>query len=134
MSRIDARQFDENQAAPAKLLSQAATMAWINSLRPFLVAMLAASALYWGHRVLQLQYHNHCRSDIIRVVLYNQSMMCTHISSILNLVELACTHAVRYLTSHILTVLNIVAGGALFGGFGGGAGGGFFQLPNMFRA
>ena len=113
-----------------------ALMLWFGRIRPLVVAAFAAAALYWGHRILQLQHHKHCRADIIRVVLYNQSMMCTHISSILNLVEMACTHTVKHLTSHILTVLNIVAGGALFGaGFGaGGGGGGLFQLPNMFRA
>lgn len=108
------------------------TMQWLISVRPLVVAAFAAAALYWGHRILQLQHHKHCRADIIRIVLYNQSMMCTHIASILNLVEMACTHTVKHLTSHILTILNIVAGGALFGA-GFGSGGRLFQLPNLFR-
>ena len=92
--------------------------------RTLLSALVAAFMMYWAHRVLQLQYHRHCKADLIRVVLFNQSVMCSHIAGVLNLVELACNHAVKHVTAHVLGTLNIVAGGALFGG-----GLGLLQLP-----
>ncbi len=94
-----------------------------------LTAAVAAFMLYWAHRVLQLQYHRHCKADLIRVVLFNQSVMCSHIAGILNLVELACNQAVKHLTAHVLGTLNVVAGGALLGG-----GLGLFQLPQALFA
>ena len=95
-----------------------------SAARTLLTAVVAAFMLYWAHRVLQLQYHRHCKADLIRVVLFNQSVMCSHIAGVLNLVELACNQAVKQVTAHVLGTLNVVAGGALLGG-----GLGLFQLP-----
>jgi hypothetical protein len=108
--------------------------------RPLLTALAAAFLMYWTHRALQLQYHRHCKADLIRVVLFNQSTMCSHIASVLQLVELACNHAVRLVTGHVVGMLNVMAGG-LFAAAGAaagagagaagaaGAGSGLFQIP-----
>ncbi|GAX85719.1 hypothetical protein CEUSTIGMA_g13134.t1 [Chlamydomonas eustigma] len=54
---------------------------------PAVTAFLATLVMYWAHRLLKLHHHRHCSSDLIRVVLFSQSTMCAHTSSILRLVE-----------------------------------------------
>jgi hypothetical protein len=94
-----------------------------SSFRPVLAALAAAIVMYWAHRTLKAQYHRHCNSDIFRVVLFSQSTMCSHVATLLQVVEVACGQAVSHVTSHIFSVLNtLVAAGA------GKAGGVFGQL------
>jgi len=83
--------------------------------------------MYWAHRALQQQYHRHCKADLIRVVLFNQSVMCTHVASILQVVEVASNHAVRLVTSHVLALLH----GAVVGSAGPGGGAGAAGLAGL---
>jgi hypothetical protein len=77
--------------------------------RPILSALLVAVVMYWAHRVLQLQHHRHCKADLIRVVLFNQSVMCAQISNVLSIVEATSNQAVRHVAAHVLGVLGSLA-------------------------
>ena len=68
--------------------------------------MVLSIILYYAHRLLQLHYYRHCKSDLFRVVLFEQSVMCVHITNVLNLVEVACHQAVKQITAHVLNTLN----------------------------
>lgn len=89
-------------------------------IRPFLTALAAIILMYWAHRSLQDQYHRRCKADLIRVVLFNQSTLCSHISGVLQIVEIACDQAMKQLTGHVIGVLS---GGLLAAGAGGAAAG-----------
>lgn len=78
-------------------------------IRPFVVIMGIAVIVYWSHRVLQMQYHRHCKADLFRVILFNQSVMCSQISSILGVVELVSNNAVKHVASQLLGMLHGVA-------------------------
>ncbi len=73
--------------------------------------VLVTLILYYAHRLLQLQYYRRCKADLIRVILFNQSTMCTYIANVLQLVEVAYNQVVRHLAAHVLGVLG--AGGAI---------------------
>lgn len=74
---------------------------------------LLTFVLYWAHRLLQLQHYRYCRADLFRVVFYSQSTMCTHVASILQVVEIVYQHAIKILASHALNILG--GGGMSFG-------------------
>ena len=92
--------------------------------RPIVSAILVTVALYYAHRLLQLQYYRHCKADLIRVVLFNQSAMCTHIANVLQVVEVAYHQVVKHVTLCVLTALSgdtgalglATGGGGLLGG------------------
>ena len=78
--------------------------------------------LYHAHRILQLQYYRHCKSDLFRVVMFHQSTMCTQVSGVLQVVEIAYHQVFKQITSHVLSFLT---GGAPLGtGTGTGTGAG----------
>jgi hypothetical protein len=79
-------------------------------------AVCATIALFIVHRLLQQQYYTQCKADLIRVVFYDQSAMCVHISQILQVVEVAYQQVVKQVMSSVLDVLS--------GGGGGGVGDG----------
>jgi hypothetical protein len=83
--------------------------------RSILSAVLVTLILYYAHRLLQLQYYRRCKADLIRVVLFNQSTMCTHIANVLQLVEVAYHQVVKQVTAQ---VLNALGGGNMDGIFG----------------
>lgn len=86
-------------------------MSSARTVRPLLSAAIFTCALYLVHRLLQLQYYRHCKADLIRVVLFNQSVMCTHIDNILKVVEVAYHQVVKQATSHILASLGATGHG-----------------------
>ena len=91
-------------------------------MRTVMTAVLVPAFVYYAHRLLQLQYYRHCKADLIRVVLFRDSVVCTHASSALQLVEVAYNQLVRHLLAQALGSLR----GDLFGSSaaGGGAGAG----------
>ena len=58
---------------------------------------------FYFHMFLQNEYYKHCKSNVFRVVLFNESYMCTHMANILNLIE----------TSYIVSVKRFIR--AVFG-------------------
>jgi hypothetical protein len=86
-------------------------------VRSVLSAVLVTLILYYAHRLLQLQYYRRCKADLIRVVLFNQSTMCTHIANVLQLVEMAYQQVVKQATAQVLAALGAGAGAGLGGGF-----------------
>jgi hypothetical protein len=72
--------------------------------------------LYHAHRILQLQYYRHCKSDLFRVVMFHQSTMCTQVAGVLQVVEIAYHQVFKQITSHVLSFLT--------GGIGTGPNGG----------
>ena len=93
--------------------------------RPAATAALAAIIIYWAHCVLRMQYHRHCKADLIRVVFMGQSNVCSHIANVLHIVEVAVDQAIKHVTAHMLTALRAMFGaGAAAAGCGGGTCGG----------
>ena len=45
------------------------------------------TATFFFHMFLQNEYYKHCKSNVFRVVLFNESYMCTHMANVLNLIE-----------------------------------------------
>ena len=82
-------------------------------LKPFIVTAIVTFTLYFAHRLLQLQYYRHCRADLIRVVLFNQSPMCTHISSVINVVEVAYHQVIKNVMTQVMASLNGVGNGLI---------------------
>lgn len=92
--------------------------------KPALVTAVVTFTLYFVHRLLQLQYYRHCKADLIRVVLFHQSPMCTHISSVINVVEVAYHQVIKNVMTQVMNSLN--------GGGNGGTGGGLLgHLASM---
>lgn len=75
-------------------------------VKPVAATFLLAVILYYAHRLLQLQHYRYCKSDLIRVVLFDQSAMCVHITNVLHIVEVASQQVVRQVTSHVLNSIN----------------------------
>ena len=93
--------------------------------------MVATFVMYHLHRQLQLQYHNTCRADLLRVMLYQNSSVCTHMSNLLQVVEVAYLHAVKQVVSHAMLYLS---GGGFMRtqGVDGGAGRWLAQVAGGF--
>jgi hypothetical protein len=68
--------------------------------------LLFMFVLYWAHRMLQLQHYRHCRADLFRVVLFSQSSMCTHIATLLHVVEMMYRRAIKLLATQALGTLG----------------------------
>lgn len=49
------------------------------------------TCLWFIHQAIQFQHHKHCKSNLLRVVFYGNSSMCTHMQSFLTQIEAACT-------------------------------------------
>jgi hypothetical protein len=88
-------------------------------VKPLVAAAIVTVIMFYAHRLLQLQYYRHCKSDLIRVVLFNQSAMCVHIANVLQVVEVAYHQVIKQITAQMLGSLN--GGGVLLGNLGGGA-------------
>lgn len=76
---------------------------------------ILSMVMYYAHRMLQLQYYHHCRSDLFRILFFHQSPICMHVTNILNIVETAGNQLVKYMMD------RIVQNGLLLGGIGGEA-------------
>lgn len=88
-------------------------------IKPLLAAAIVTIIMFYAHRLLQLQYFRHCKSDLIRVVLFNQSAMCVQIANVLQVVEVAYHQVIKQITAQVLGSLN--GGGIFMGHFGGPA-------------
>ena len=91
--------------------------------RPVATAVAAAVVIYWAHCVLRMQYHRHCKADLLRVVFMGQSNVCSHIGNVLHIVEVAVDQAIKHVTAHMLSTLRGMFSGD-YSGCGGGGGGG----------
>lgn len=76
------------------------------NFRPAVVAVLAALLMFTAHRALKMQHHRHCTGDLFRVVLFSQSSMCTHIDSVLRVIELATDQAAKMATTYAIEFLT----------------------------
>jgi hypothetical protein len=43
--------------------------------------------MFYFHMYLQEEYYRRCKSNVIRIVLFKQSYMCTHLAAMLNFIE-----------------------------------------------
>jgi hypothetical protein len=77
-----------------------ATVMFINSI---VSTIILAIIVYYTHRILQLQYYHYCKSDLIRVIFFNQSPICMHITNILSIVETAGGQVVRRIMDNIIS-------------------------------
>lgn len=77
--------------------------------------IILSMVMYYAHRMLQLQYYHHCRSDLFRILFFHQSPICMHVTNILNIVETAGNQLVKYMMDRVLQ------NGLLLGGIGGEA-------------
>ena len=87
-------------------------------VKPMVAALVVTVVMFYAHRMLQLQYYRHCKADLIRVVLFNQSAMCVHIANILQVVEVAYHQVIKQITSQVIGLLD--GSGGMGGGMGGG--------------
>lgn len=99
--------------------------------RPLLFAFAAAVLMFTAHRALKAQHHRHCTGDLLRVVLFSQSTMCTHTANVLRVVELAWDQAVKMAMSHVLDLLTSVLKGVPPSG-ATTAGAGLWFPPQLF--
>ena len=75
-------------------------------LHPAIVTVFAAFLLFAAHRALKAQHHRHCTGDLLRVVLFSQSSMCSHIDGILKVIELATDQSTKLLTTYAIEFLT----------------------------
>lgn len=73
----------------------------------FLV-LLAAVSMYWAHRALRMQYFRHCNRDLFRVIMFDKSTVCSHVATLLNLLEGSCNQAMKYAANYLITALGAV--------------------------
>jgi len=74
----------------------------IHSAHSIASTVIIAMVMYFSHRLLQLQYYRYCRSDLIRIIFFNQSPICMHVTSILSIVETAGNHVVKHVMDSVL--------------------------------
>jgi len=79
-----------------------------------IATLILSMVMYYAHRMLQLQYYHHCRSDLFRILFFHQSPICMHVTNILNIVETAGNQLVKYMMDRVLH------NGLLLGGIAGG--------------
>jgi hypothetical protein len=89
--------------------------------KPMVMTAIVTFTLYFAHRLLQLHYYRHCKADLIRVVLFHQSPMCTHISSVINVVEVAYHQVIKNVMTQVMASLSGGSNGLLghLAGLGG---------------
>lgn len=83
---------------------QAKTGAW--GLARLGIVLGLSVALFFAHRSLQLQHYHHCKADLIRVVFYDQSTLCTHGATVLHVVEAAYHHLVKQVTTQVVHAIS----------------------------
>lgn len=81
------------------MLAPARLVAYVNSIA---ATAILAIVMYYAHRMLQLQYYRYCRSDLIRVIFFHQSPICTHVTTVLNIVESAGNQVVKHVMDNVL--------------------------------
>lgn len=56
------------------------------------------------HFIVQYQYYAYCRSNLLQIMLFQQSAMCTHMGHFVNLVELAYRRMFTHLAGRIIAL------------------------------
>lgn len=74
-----------------------------------MLAMAAVCLVYWSHRALRMQYFKHCNRDLIRIVMFDQSVVCSNVYNILNILEVACSQAIKNAALYVLGMMGAVA-------------------------
>jgi hypothetical protein len=59
-------------------------------------------ALWFGHAALRHQFHQHCQSNLLRVVLFANSAACSQMASLLSHIELACAGVLPLLLTDLV--------------------------------
>lgn len=77
--------------------------------RSILMVVTGLMAIYWSHRALRMQYFRHCHRDLFRVIMFDQSVICTNVLNILNVIEIACSQVVKHATTYMLGTLGTLA-------------------------
>ena len=77
--------------------------------RSILLAVVAALMLYWTHRALRMQHFRHCNRDLLRVVMFDQSAICTNVTSVLRVIEMSCSQIVRHAVTYMIGLLGTIS-------------------------
>lgn len=77
--------------------------------RSILMILTGLLTIYWSHRALRMQYFRHCHRDLFRVVMFDQSAICTNVASVLGVIEMACNQVVKHATTYVLGTLGTLA-------------------------
>lgn len=70
------------------------------------LAVLVTCAFYYAHRAIQFQYYVACKADLLRVVMFNESAMCTHMAGVLKVIEVAYHQAARHVTNQLINMMQ----------------------------
>lgn len=62
-------------------------------------------ATFYFHMFLQQEYFRRCKSNVIRVVLFKQSHMCTHMLNVLNVIENTYFYGMKRIIDTVLIPL-----------------------------
>lgn len=84
------------------------------TLRYAIVLMGIICATFYFHMYLQEEYYRRCKSNVFRVVLFKQSHMCTHMLTVLTIIENTYFHVIRRIIESIVVPVY-KAGMALHG-------------------
>ncbi len=105
----------------SRLVGSKTCMVWFpvtTAARVGVASCVSAGALagFWIHRALQQQHFQYCRQDIIHVVLYGNSAMCTQGALVLQFVESMYHRAVIVAGTYLLAMLGKAKARARSGG------------------
>jgi tryptophanase len=59
----------------------------ISTLRSCVLVAGIVCATFYFHMLLQREYFVRCKSNVVRVVLFKQSYLCTHMNTVINAIE-----------------------------------------------
>lgn len=87
-----------------------------STLRSCVVLAGFVCATFYIHMFLQQEYFRRCKSNVIRVVLFKQSHMCTHMHNVLTFIENTYFYGMKRLADTVL--LPLYNAGLALNGFG----------------
>jgi hypothetical protein len=70
-----------------------------------LIALLCTT-LYYSHRMLQFMYYKYCKFDLFKVIFFEQSPVCMHITNFIGIIEASGHEAVKYTIRGVFRVLE----------------------------
>jgi hypothetical protein len=56
-----------------------------------------------------MQYFKHCNRDLIRIIMFDNSVICSNVHNILNILEVACSQAINNAALYILGMIGAFA-------------------------
>jgi hypothetical protein len=77
----------------------------IDTFKPCVLILGIACATFYFHMYLQKEYFYRCKSNVIRVVLFKQSHMCTHMLNVINLIENTYSFGMKRIIDYVLQPL-----------------------------